>query len=671
MLKLSGVSKSFGDRFLFSDISLFVGTRDRIGVIGPNGTGKTTLFEIICGNIIPDSGSVSVGKGVEIGYMKQDVYMASDRHLLAELLSAATHVNNLSHKIGVVQQELAASSDEQSTASLLRELGDMQSEFESRGGYHAEHEAKLILSGLGFNDSDFLRPVSEFSGGWRSRIELAKLLFLNPDVLILDEPTNHLDLESIAWFESYLKRFRGALLVASHDRAFLNNVVTRTLAFETEGVSLFNGNYDDYAIAREERLRLEEATAKRQDVLIRKEMRFIERFRYKSSKAAQVQSRIKGLNKIDRVVVPRSTRKMSISLPQPAQSGKTVIALSDIAKTYASTVVYQGVNLTVARGDKVALVGPNGAGKTTLIKIIAGVLSFEHGTRSLGHNVTHSYFAQHYIDSLSPLNRIIDELSMAAPGDTEQDLRSLLGAFLFSGEDVYKPISVLSGGEKTRVALAKMLARPANLLLLDEPTNHLDIPSREILTDALCSYKGTMCFITHDRTLIREVATKILEIDSGRVQLFSGTYDDYLEAKEKARLQLEEARVKSQFSPHETPLSASVRPQERRALAGNLRNEYNKQISPLRDRISALEEEISICGRRLDEIEAEIADPETYKNGMKAVEITREHDKVKNRIEALTSEWETLSIESERLTGEFRRQSSSLQPGPAHEVDLR
>jgi ATP-binding cassette subfamily F protein 3 len=657
MLNISHISKSYNARYLFSDVSFNVALKDRIGIIGQNGTGKTTLFEIISGSLSPDSGSVSVRSGTSIGYLRQDIKPTSDRRLLDEMVGSATRVNHLAHKIELLHDELADAKDETDTASLLRDLGELQSEFESAGGYDAEHDARVILSGLGFAESDFHRSLAEFSGGWRTRVELAKLLFLDPDLLLLDEPTNHLDLETIAWFENYLRGFQGAVMVTAHDRAFLNNVAKKTIAIENDEVIFFNGGYDDYVLAREKDLEIRQAMAKRQEQRIKKEMRFIERFRYKATKAAQVQSRLKGLEKIERVVVPRSTKKIDFSFPEPAHSGRTVITLSGLSKSYGDRAVYSGLDLMLTRGDKVALVGPNGAGKTTLLKILAGVLPFEKGTRTLGHNVTTAYFAQYYVDQLNPDNSIMDELKLVAPDEPEQRIRGLLGAFLFSGEDVDKKIGVLSGGEKTRVALARMLTRPANFLLLDEPTNHLDIPSREILTDALQAYTGTMCLITHDRTLVRETANKIVEIRNGRVRVFPGGYDDYLYAREKSEQTVETAPGKLAVTERS---GYSVERQRRKFLEASLRNRHYQKSAPVKSRIDAIEAEISGLSARLREIEAILVDPDSYKAGREIGELGREHQDIKAKTEALTEEWGRLTAEAEQLAAELERDLAAL-----------
>ncbi len=661
MLSVTGLSQSYDDHELFSGVTFTVGMSDRIAVLGRNGSGKTTLFEIITGSIMPDSGSVSLRRDTTIGYLRQDVQPLSERTLLEYVSGSSDVVTNLAHKIRLVQEDLAEEKGEETLNGLLRKLGELQSLFEARGGYSSEHEAKMVLSGLGFAQSDFGRPLPEFSGGWRTRIELARLLFLSPDILLLDEPTNYLDLETQRWFEVYLKRYHGAILVTSHDRAFLNNVVSTVIAIEDEGVIFYRGDYDSYVLARGKDIETRQAAARRQEREISRQMRFIERFRAKNTKASQVQSRIKQLEKIERITVPRSTKKIHFNFPQPPRSGRVVIELKHVAKSYGQHVVYRDLSLTLERGDRAAIVGINGAGKTTLLRMLAGVLPFEGGRRVLGHNVTTGYFAQYYVESLNPHNTIIEELRGVAPGEPEQRLRGLAGAFLFSGDDVTKNISVLSGGEKTRVAIARMLMRPASFLLLDEPTNHLDIPSREILTDALNAYKGTMCFITHDRTLIREAANKIIQVRDGRVTVFPGSYDDYL--WQSGPSDREAAMIENRPGTGQLHRPATaVEKRQRKALEGRLRNEYHRGISPVKERMTRIEQELAATRERIQEIEGMMADATHYENPQNVVAVNREYMALREKVARLTTEWENLAAEADRIDLEYGRAQEDL-PG--------
>ncbi len=667
MLRAEGISKSYVDRVLFANLSFDIGDRDRIALIGANGSGKTTLFNIIAGMTLPDSGQIIKRKDGTIGYLRQEINPGLKNPLLEEVESAARDVTAIAEKMAVVHKALE-DTDTTNHDRLLTQLGELQHSYELAGGYDVHHEAQAILSGLGFKQTDFERSVSEFSGGWLMRAELAKLLLTKPDLLLLDEPTNHLDLEAQIWFEKYLSTYRGAVMVTSHDRAFLNRVVDKVLAIEPGEVVLHHGNYDSYVIAKQKKLEQVEASAKRQERQIEKEERFIERFRYKARKASQVQSRIKKLEKIQTITIPRNTKKIHFAFPEPPHSGREVISLCHINKAYGDKVIYTDLNLTINRGDRVTLVGPNGAGKTTLLKMLAGVLPFESGERVLGANVIVAYYAQYVLDLLKPENTVLEELARAAPNQLEQHLRQILGGFLFSGDDVRKTVAVLSGGEKARVALAKILMQPSNFLLMDEPTNHLDIASREILADALEAYKGTICLITHDRTLIQQTANKIIEIQAGVPEIFPGDYAGYLYRKEHgAPLPVAKAEPERAAEPTAVELEeyddgrgwiAVRQPPKKKpkppvdpqvALLKKLQQASKDVAKKLADN----ETQLTACESQLMEIETAFARPEFYKDS-EAVQATMEkHHQLKADIVQLTGEWEKLTLEAERINGEL------------------
>jgi ATP-binding cassette subfamily F protein 3 len=680
VISLDGVSKGYGGQELLRGMSWRIGRGERIGLVGPNGAGKTTLCRILAGVEEPDAGRVHQDSGVTVGYLPQEVTGGEDRTVLAEALSGFDEVWRLEARLESLAARMAGPD---APPGLTDTYGEVQHRFEALGGYRLEAEAKIILDGLGFGSDSIHRPLAEFSGGWRMRAALARLLLLRPDLLLLDEPTNHLDLESLAWLESFLAAYEGTVVIVSHDRYFLNRMVTAIADLGGGGVTIYHGDYDHFLVERQARQALLEAQARNQAKRVAEIERFIERFRYKASKARQVQSRVKMLDRMDRIETEASARRIHFSFPQPPRTGRLVARLTGVHKAYGDNVVYAGMDFLVERGDRVALVGVNGAGKSTLLKILAGALEYDAGERLLGSHVEVQYYAQHQLDALDPSRTVLEELEHAAPEAQISRLRTILGSFLFSGDAVGKKVAVLSGGEKARLALSKMLARPAALLCMDEPTNHLDLASKEVLEDALGSFTGTIVFISHDRYFINRIATQVVEVAHGRLTTHLGTYDDYLEAKAAGTTpttaQRSSAPERSTASERSTApdrnaadrtgvrdsresagggsagaISGPPHKKSVRKETADSRKAIDREIKAIKIRLGAVEAQIQELEARQEEIGLALADPDLYRDGQKAREIAQSRKETEERVAWLMKEWEDLSLRLSTVAGEER-----------------
>jgi ATP-binding cassette subfamily F protein 3 len=676
MLQIENVSKAFGGQVLFRDLTWHITRDQRIGLVGPNGAGKTTLCRLLTGEMSPDSGQIRRAKSMTIGYLPQEVAGVGNGTVLGHVLAGFPEVQRIEVELEELVHAMAGA-DNGGSKDLIQRYGDLQHKYEALGGYVLEARAKSILGGLGFPPDAFAAALGTFSGGWRMRVALGRLLLQAPDLLLLDEPTNHLDLESLQWLEDFLAAYEGTIVIISHDRYFLNRVVDRIAELEMGRFALYVGDYDEYQAQKLTRQEQIEAAQRTQTEQIEKMERFIRKFRYKATKARQVQSRIKMLERMERVEVLRVPKRIHFHFPQPGRSGTTVCELRRLHKAYGENVVYAGVDFRLLRGDRVALVGANGAGKSTLLKIMGGALPFERGERHVGHNVSIHSYAQHQLDALNPKHTVLEELAEIADAQMQPRLRAILGAFLFSGDDVDKPVTVLSGGEKSRLALAKMLLRPANLLCLDEPTNHLDLAAREVLEEALEQFEGTMLFISHDRYFINRIATKVVEVRDGRLWEYAGDYDYYLEKRAEeqgigsrgsgpgtvgqgAGVGVTEdrtargtiARTAPTHTDQPPPAGAKARSKEERRAAAEARQRRSRELAPLRARLAEVEAEIGKAEARIQDLTDQMANPDLYRDGDRVREVARERRGLQDQVASLYGKWEELAIRLEHARAE-------------------
>jgi ATP-binding cassette subfamily F protein 3 len=658
MLRIEGLSKSYGGRRLLTGVDLQLRPDDRVGLVGRNGSGKTTLLRLVAGEEAADDGRVRLRKRARIGYLRQEVEAGSDRALIAEVRTAQEPILELERQLEATEDEITMLGAQRRAvpSELASRYDALRHEFERAGGFKAEALLRGTLVGLGLAPAMWQQPLRSVSGGWLMRVELAKLLLARPEVLLLDEPTNHLDLPSIRWFEGVLAGYPGAVLVVSHDRTFLDRHATCIAEIEGDRLRSYRGNYSAYL--RQKAARLEESGARRTnlDRQIAHMAKFVARFGAKASKARQAQSRRKTLEKLqaerEELESAVQQRSMRVRLENPARSGDLVLRLEEISKRYGEHCVYDSLDLEVRRGERIALVGPNGAGKSTLLRIAAGELDIDGGAREAGHNVTSAFYAQHQLDALQPHRTVLEELEADARTPDVPRLRGLLGAFLFSGDDVQKKVSVLSGGEAARLALAKLLLRRANFLVLDEPTNHLDIEARDVLMDALRDYSGTLLFVSHDRLFVNALANRVIEITPGertaRVRDFAGDYDEYI-----ARVEAEEAGISA--NPGRTTPAKGRRGRN----AGRADRERARALRKLRERVSEIESVIETAEGEIEAIDWKSADPAIARDGEQMRGLQRARSAQQQSLEDLYREWEQISSEIEAAENELETEACS------------
>jgi ATP-binding cassette, subfamily F, member 3 len=638
MIDLSNISLQFGGKYLFKDVNYKISSGDKISLVGANGTGKSSILKIISGSLQPESGEVLKQKRIAIGYLPQDHVTHIGKTLLEEASSALTDIKELQNKEISLSEALAnpnLTEDEQ--MDLAHQLGEVHHMLDGLDSYSAESKVEKILIGLGFAEEDFFRLTDQFSGGWQMRIALAKILISQNDILLLDEPTNHLDIDSLEWLIDFLKAYKGGLLIVSHDKNFINQVTNRTLEIFLGKFFTFKGDYDSYIKYKTERDELTVHQFGQQQKKIKETQKFIERFRYKATKSRQVQSRIKQLDKVDLIELPEDKSEINIRFTEPPQSGRTPIKLSSIFKSYGDKKVFEGIDFEIEKGEKIAFVGPNGAGKSTLAKIISGVIDFNSGDRILGHNTIVSYYAQDVADNLNPDLDLIETLDGIAENKTVGQLRSLLGSFLFSGDDVFKKVGVLSGGEKSRVALCKVLLTKANFIILDEPTNHLDYTSKLILQKALMDFNGSLILVSHDVDFLRPIASKVVDIRKGKLKIYLGDIDYFLSKRDLSSLERDAVVAEKKEKVEGTNRK------EQKRIEAELRQQKHNATKNLVKEITSWEIKISSYENLINDLESKLADTNIYSNGETAKDITSRFNKTKSQLELANKKWEELT----------------------------
>jgi ATP-binding cassette subfamily F protein 3 len=651
MISFDKVSKSFAKQDILQDCSFQVNAGERVGIIGANGSGKSTVFKLLMGLEHPDQGQITKPKNLRLEYLPQDVLQFRGKTVLDQVMGVAEEVQEIETKLSLLADLLEQPLRQAELAKTAEHQSRLLEEYQRLGGYDLEARARKVLSGLGFSDEDMHRPVEEMSGGWAMRVALARILLAEPDLILLDEPTNHLDLESLVWLEEYLVQTPSSLMLVSHDRVFLDNVVHKLLELENGQITSYPGDFQRHLEEKEKKIQSQWSAYNHQQEQIRQIKRFIDRNRARKDRARQVQGRIKMLDKMDLIKPPTSPDRFSFAFPPPSRAPKVVLQLQNISKSYGEEQVFSNIDITIQRGDRVALLGPNGTGKTTLVKLMAGVIDPDRGQRSLGSGVSIAYFAQQQLELLNPQQTVLESLSSVAGDMGQGRLRNLLGGFLFRNQEVDKRVSVLSGGERSRLLLCQILVQQANLLLLDEPNNHLDIQGRGVLEDALQAYGGTICLVSHDRHLINAVANKVLVLTNGKAETFPGNYDDF-QAVWKKRFQSPELKTEPPSDQSGT-IAASKKNKEQKRLEASWRNELSRTKAPLSQRLENLEQAIEEITKRLAELNDLLAQPATYENGTDIGELNREYSELKHSLEEHNRQWEETAIELEALEESF------------------